>query len=42
MPLMASTEGNGIAGYVAPRGGSHLPGRQQDPLYLPGLERPAH
>jgi CheY-like chemotaxis protein len=40
MPLLASTEGNGISGYVAATGRSHIcPDVTKDPLYLPGLER---
>jgi CheY-like chemotaxis protein len=40
MPLFASTEGNGISGYVAATGRSHIcPDVTKDPLYLPGLER---
>ena len=40
MPLMASTEGNGITGYVAATGRSRIcPDVSKDPLYLPGLER---
>jgi CheY-like chemotaxis protein len=40
MPLSASTEGNGISGYVAATGRSYMcPDVSQDPLYLPGLER---
>jgi CheY-like chemotaxis protein len=37
---MASTEGNGITGYVAATGRSRIcPDVSKDPLYLPGLER---
>lgn len=40
MPLSASTEGNGISGYVAATGRSRIcPDVTKDPLYLPGLER---
>jgi CheY-like chemotaxis protein len=40
--LFASTEGNGIVGYVAATGRSYIcPDVQQDPRYLPGLQRAA-
>lgn len=37
--ITASTEGNGISGYVAATGRSYIcPDVQHDPLYLPGME----